>query len=250
MIIAWRDAIAAATLTASAQLADKPVQNAQVNPVVLPWIIPGSAGHVDIDAGGPVEWRVFAALGTNLTPGATVRLQLSNVAAGDGEAHDGGVVSAGVIAGYPQVYLLLDAPVSARYVRLSFADAAVAELWVGRLFGGPAWEPARNRSYGDAIRWEDPSFRDRSQGGQLLMGKRQKHRVLSFQLEFNTKAEMMTNAFELDREAGLTEDVLVMLDPAGYRQQESVFGPLTRSTDLAHWTFQRQRKLFEVEERL
>ncbi len=164
--------------------------------------------------------------------------------------HDAGVVSAGVLAGYPQVYLLLDQALSARYVRLSFADPALAELWIGRLFGGPAWEPVRNRSYGDAIRWEDPSLRDRSQGGQLLMGKRQKHRVLSFQLEFNSKAEMMANAFELDREAGLTEDVLVMLDPAGYRQQESAFGPLTRSTELTHWTFQRQRKLFEIEERL
>jgi hypothetical protein len=250
MIVAWRDAIAAATLTASAQVADKPAQNAQVNPVALPWIVPGSSGHVDVDAGAAVEWRVFAALGTNLTPGATVRLQLSNAAAGDGGVHDTGVVSAGVLPGYPQVYLLLDQALSARYVRLSFADAALPELRIGRLFGGPAWAPARNRSYGDAIRWEDPSLRDRSQGGQLLMGRRRKHRVLSFQLEFNSKAEMMANAFELDREAGLTEDVLVMLDPAGYRQQESVFGPLTRSTELAHWTFQRQRKLFEIEERL
>lgn len=250
MIIAWRDAIAAATLAASAQVADKPVQNAQVNPIALPWIIPGSSGHVDIDAGTPVEWRVLAALGTNLTPSATVRAQLSNVTPGDADVHDSSVLSAGVIAGYPQVYLLLDQALSARYARLSFADPAVAELWIGRLFGGPAWEPARNRSYGDAIRWEDPSLRDRSQGGQLLMGKRQKHRVLSFQLEFNSKAEMMANAFELDREAGTTGDILVMLDPAGYRQQESVFGPLVRSTDLTHWSFQRQRKLFEVEERL
>lgn len=250
MIIAWRDAIAAATLTASAQVADKPVQNAQVNPVALPWIVPGASGHVDVDAGGAVAWRVFAALGTNLTPSATVRLQLSDAAPGGGDAHDSGVLSAGVIAGYPQVYFLLDQAMSARYARLSFADPALAELWIGQLFGGPAWEPARNRSYGDAIRWEDPSLRDRSQGGQLLMGKRQKRRVASFQLEFNSKAEMMANAFELDREAGLTEDVLVMLDPDGYRQQETVFGPLTRSTDLTHWTFRRQRKLFEVEERL
>ena len=250
MIIAWRDAIATATLTACAQVADKPVQNAQVNPVALPWIVPGSSGHVDVDAGAAIQWRVFAALGTNLTPSATVRLQLSGVAAGESDVHDSGVVSAGVIAGYPQVYLLLDQALSARYARLSFADAALSELWIGRLFGGPAWEPARNRSYGDAIRWEDPSLRDRTQGGQLLMGKRQKHRVASFQLEFNLRAEMMANAFELDRQAGVTEDVLVMLDPETYRQQESVFRPLARSTDLTHWTFQRQRKLFEVEERL
>lgn len=250
MIIAWRDRISAAALTASAQVSDKPVQHAQVNPVALPWIIPSSSGHVEIDAGAAVEWRVFAALGTNLTPSATVRLQLSDVAAGDADVHDSGVVAAGVIEGYPQVYLLLDQALSARYARLTFADAALSEIWIGRLFGGPAWEPARNRSYGDAVRWEDPSFRDRAQGGQLLMGKRQKHRVLSFQLEFNSKAEMMANAFELDREAGTTGDVVVMLDPAGYRQQESVFGPLVRSTDLTHWSFQRQRKLFEVEERL
>ena len=60
----------------------------------------------------------------------------------------------------------------------------------------------------------------KSLGRQSIRRPIARFRALEFELAFNSAADMLSNAFEADRLAGITDDLLVMLDPDTYPQQQ------------------------------
>ena len=254
MLMAHLNEYDSCALDASAEVTNLPVENTQVNPLKLPHRVTAASVWVDFDRGSSVNWRLFAVLaagqGNDLTSAATFRLRLSNTATTTGDLHDSGTISAGVITGYPQVYYDIGSNVSARYGRIDLADASLSTIDIGRIFGGPTWEPTRNHSFGRGMSWADDSAKVRSEGGQIIVGAGPRFRVADFALNFNTETEMMANAFEIDRTKGINDDVLVMLDPTGFPQQLSIWGPIIRVTPLALTHNNIVSKRYQVEERL
>lgn len=162
--LAWRNWTARATLTASRQVTQLPVEKLKLQQVGRRYGVSGlSAGdtisHVDLDFGREVPISVAAWLRPRLPfvdelDGASVGLiasdpvrhQFSNVASGQGEVYDSGWIPSGIAAGYG--YHLhfpagLKGEITARYARFSFdaQSRAVAPdnfVWWGWCFYGPA----------------------------------------------------------------------------------------------------------------
>jgi len=250
MIIAHDNEWPAATLTESAQVSSLPAENTQVMPVRKPWRVSATSGYIDADFGAAVSLQDFAMPWSNLTTAATHRIELSTVSAGANDVLDTGTVSAGVLAGYPEVYYSHASALSAQYMRWTFTDATLTFLDIGYIFAGVGWRPTRGPAIGDAVRWADGSDIEETIGGQLLTNTGPRFRVADFELNGNSESEVMTNALELDRLQGITANVLVRLDPTNYPVAKTIFGPLVQATPIIAATFASARKRYSVRQRL
>ncbi len=254
MLIGFNNRLDDATLDASGEVGALPIENLQVNPLKKAWRVASGTAWIDITLAASATMRVFALMaadqGNNLTAAATIRIRCSDISTTTGDILDTGVISAGVIAGYPHVYHVHTAEISAKFCRIDIVDSSLSVIDIGKGYVGPVWEPTRNHSFGRGASWADNSNRVRSEGGQIITGTGARFRVFDFALDFNSEAEMMTNAFELDREKGINDDILVMLDPDTFSQKLSLFGPVVRVTPLLRRDGGIASKRYQVEERL
>lgn len=262
LLLAWLNRADEAVLTAGSQADTLPVQNLQSPHLSTRWRSDGvTTTYIDADFGASVAIGVIALLGTNLTAAATKRIRLSNTAPSTGDLLDTGTVAAGISDLYRNLFHVLAAPVTARYMRLDLDDAAAVDpqtgtgaagfLEAGRLVAAPAFRPGRNYSYEWGPQWIDPSAKTRSEGGQIFIDRRPRYRALSFALDMLTEAEALGQAFELDRAAGASADVLAIPQPDGsYLSETAVWGPLAQQTPLLNHAHGLWKKNYTVEERL
>lgn len=233
MFLAWINKLDAAVLSASGLAATNPVQNLQVNPLSKAARIAGTSMTIDFDYGSGTLWRVFGLLpagqGGDATSAATIRVMLSDAAAGNTDVYDSGTLAAGVKPGLPELWHVLPSALSARYGRIVASDASKTFLDFGRLlgFGGTGfWEPSRRHANGYQVAPLDNTVRSRALGGALHRRGGRVIRRLGFTLNHVPKAEFYDNGLRADLESGLTGSVLVMLDPVNFRQEETVWGPV------------------------
>ena len=250
MIIAHDNKWPAADLTESAQVSALPAENTQVMPVRKPWRVSGTTGYIDADFGANVSLQDFAVPWSNLTTAATHRIELSTVSAGANDVLDTGTVSAGVLTGYPEIYHSHASELSARYMRWTFTDASLSFIDIGFIYAGPGWRPTRGPALGPGVRWADESDIEQTIGGQLLTNTGPRFRIADFEVNGNTEAEMMSNAYELDRVMGLTDNILIRLDPTSFPVVKSVFGPVGQVTPIIAPNFVSARKRYTVRQRL
>ncbi len=252
--LAWINRVDAAVLTASSEVSSLPVADLQSEHLSDIWRTSAAPpAWLGADFGAAVEIGVVGIFGTNLTPTATWRIRLSNVALGNGEVLDTGTIGAGVKAGYRQALHVPAAPLTARYARLDLDDAGLAGLYVqaGRLWAGPLWRPARNFRYGAAPGRTDPSARTPSKGGQIWTDVRAQARAQEFELAALSEAELLDGPLEADRLAGIVKAVLFVPDPAaaeiGRRAVLGLIEDLTPAPLFAHDLY---RKAYRIVERL
>jgi hypothetical protein len=261
LFIAYRNRWDEATISATSELTTLPVSNTQIEHLAQLFRTQSSVTTVTIraDFASACAFDVFAALGTNLTPGATHRLTLSNVSVGAAELLDTSTISASVVTGYPQVYYVLASTISARYASWTFtcssptvSPASVsAYLQFGRIFAASKWTPGVNLQYGWAMGWVDPSRKTKSRGGQTYADTLNKYRVIDLTIDYETEADLYGTALEIDRIAGTTNDILVMRDHEGvYRSQQAVFGMIMELSPIINTNFEIFQKRYVIEERL
>ncbi len=252
-VLAWINAAAAASLSASSEAADLGVNALATDHLAEVWRSADAGPQwVQADFGAPVEIGIIGLFGSNLTAGGLWRVRLGTTA-GSGDLLDTGLVPAGVVPGYGQALHAPAAPVNARHLRVDLDDAGLAGAGyhqAGALWTGPLFRPARNFSYGAAIGWVDSSLRARTRGGQVITDKRPAWRGDSFALEFLSEAEKY-ELLELDRIAGLGGTVLWIREPGGaYQNRDAIRGTLADLTPIAHAERPIHSKSFRIEERL
>lgn len=249
MIILSDDIVESSTVsTANDTLPDLDVQQARRLPVGRPWRVLGTSCTLDFDSGAGNTFKVFAAISTNLTSAATIRVALSNTAAGNNDVYDSGTVNANATKELPNAFHILSSEVTARYGSVTFVDTSREFIDIGRVVGGPAWLPTETADFDQQISVNDASVKLKSITGETLVSFRGKTRRLEFQLSYNTEAEMVSNAFEIDRAKGLTLPILVIADAENELQKLSLYGMIDRSTPLNHWVYQLVRKRYIVSE--
>lgn len=103
----------------------------------------------------------------------------------------------------------------ARYWRIDFDDPLNAEgfVQVGRVFIGPAWQSKNNMSFGASIGWETTTEVQEAYSGSEYFDVKTPFRVARFALNWMTEDEGMSNAFELQRQAGVDKEVMWIHDP-------------------------------------
>lgn len=239
----------ATTLTADAEAADLGVTNLQIRQLGSILRIPAASGYVEWDLGSSKSFKAFSLQGTNLTSAATFRLRLSDTATTTGDILDTGAAGdAQVDDDYGAFYHVLTTALSAQYGRLDIADATLANMDFGRLWGGPMSAPTYDHRHGGENAPLDYSKVGVTEAGQTVVRTGVKARVLSFTMDM-TDAEAFTIARDLDRNAGLSGDVLVMLEPTGsYVSETSALGIVTQASPITTRSFDLRMKSYRVRE--
>lgn len=254
MILAWDNKIDGGSVSTDSALATLPVANVQNKHLAQKWGTQSGvkSAYVLVDLGSSLSCSVLAFLGTNLTSAATLRIRCSitDATATGSLEYDSGTVAAGVKSGYGAAYKSFTA-VAARYWRIDIADTTVADnLQIGRVFLGPSWTPSINMQLGASLHTEDPSLKTKSYGGQSHFDELPQVRVLSFTLDYLTKADMYGNAFAMARANGRVRDVLAIPDISDtYLSEEAVFGPCEYS-EIVNDKLGLFRQKYRIEERL
>ncbi|WP_424138680.1 hypothetical protein [Roseomonas chloroacetimidivorans] len=155
-VFSWVNALegAGVSLSASSEAPGLGVQSVLSTTIADVWRsdLGGSATHrIGANLGAAKPLRVFAAAmprdGVLPGPGATWRVRVSNVAIGQSEVLNSGVLPAD--GGRGTLAFLAPATVSGRYVQFSFYGAASDPyLQLGRVWAGEALVTQRNPSYG------------------------------------------------------------------------------------------------------
>jgi hypothetical protein len=102
------------------------------------------------------------------------------------------------------------------YWQIEFNDTSNPDNYVqfGRVFIGPAWQPAYNFNFGQNIGFEDTSDIKYALDGTAYFNERPLLRVANFTLAALNELEAMQSAYEIDRMCGQTKEVVYIYDPA------------------------------------
>lgn len=110
---------------------------------------------------------------------------------------------------------LLPAAKLGRYWRVELSDAGnpAGFVQVGRLFIGPAWQTRINMIYGASLGWETKTEVQEAKGGAEYFAVRTPYRVQKFTLDYMDQDEAFARAFELQRQAGVHQELIFIHDP-------------------------------------
>lgn len=158
-------------------------------------------------------------------------------------------------AGYTAALIhILPANTLARYWRIEIDDTANAAgyVQVGRVFIGPAWQPTNNMSYGLQIAWETKTDIQEAMGGAEYFQRRTPYRVQNIVLDWLSTDEALSNAFEIQRRAGIDAEVLWIYDPDDtvHALRRRWLGRIRKLSPIEHPYLNINKVAFEIKESL
>ncbi len=244
-MIGFPNRIDAATLSGGSWSAGLPLANLQsrvIGKVARTADAALPSTNFDIDLLSSKSIRLFGLVNHNFSLAATYRLRGANISDFSTTVYDSGATFLNVwpvvypytsleweddnwwsgqytaeqITGYmAALIVILPSGTLARYWRLEINDTTNASGYVqiGRPFIGPAWQPTVNMSYGAALGWETKTEIQEALGGAEYFQARTPFRVQRFGLDWMTQDEAFANAFEIQRRAGIDQELLWIHDP-------------------------------------
>lgn len=195
---------------------------------------------VELDMGAGYSCQIVALVGHNLLTTAKWRVRLSNSSTFASTVADSGQINVWpTLAGYGGLpwgvfawgdsltsaergdyaslaIYLMDAAVSARYLRIDLFDSGNTDgfLQVGRAWCGPIYQPSLNMDLDWTIGFEDPSEISRGLGGELNVDERPRYRVATCTLGHIPEDEAMFYLFDyMDRRKGISGDMIFIPQP-------------------------------------
>lgn len=231
IIIGHSDRILDKFVQASSFALGYPPENVGTSQPSQPWRTQNgvTSAYFLLDFGSLQSIDCVAAIATNLSAAATWRVRLSTVdtTGAAGNAHDSGIISAGINTTYRMAVRVFSSTASGRYFRIDFTDASLPYLEIGRAFAGVAFKPTTNFAFGARYEFTDHSKRFDGEGGRSWILRDAVQRGVSFTLDWVTDAERNSHGFNLAVFNGRFRDVLIVLDPASTDLgRDSIFGLL------------------------
>lgn len=155
---------------------------------------------------------------------------------------------------YATLTIILPKAVVARYWRLEIDDSGnkAGYIQAGRVFIGPAWQPSVNPSFGMGTGWETKTDVQTALGGAEYFGRRVPYRVTKFTIDYLTETEGLTQAFDIDRMAGIDQEVFWVHDPNDtvHAQRRQYLGRFQALNPLQYPVFNMTTKAYEIKELL
>lgn len=227
----------------------------------------------DLDIGDRKTISFVALLKHNLTSAATWRVRISNVDTFATTVYDSGTIDiwsrtetlgSSPWGAFPWDgkatpedgdfgFLIFDA-VFGRYVRIDIVDSGNPDGYIqaGRLIVDSPFRPTVNPSYGLQIGYVNPSNKRRSRGGQPWVDRLPQYREMRIPFEAILESQAYGTLYEIDRQAGISGDVFVMLDPDDEinRHRQGFYGTIKNPTPISHDGPNSHSKSFVIEESL
>jgi hypothetical protein len=147
---------------------------------------------------------------------------------------------------------ILPATVFATYWLIEVDDRANLNGYVdiGRLFMAGGWQPSSNYVYGGSLAFETGTSVTQSLAGAEFFDRREPYRVLRCAFEYLPQQEALEQGLEIQRRAGIDQEVFVMADPSDTKNvtRLSFLGRLRSLTALEQVIYQRANLAFEIKE--
>ena len=178
------------------------------------------------------EFDVISVIGTNMTPRATIRIDVS----ADGNTYttiqntrmffpelsvDPGAAPYAVgtdpnmyAPGKPKSLFLSPTVLSWQYIRIILTDSnnPAGFLSVGRIFVGLTWKPKSSLQYGSSFSFFDTGTRDRTDQGALITMDGYSYYGASVKMDFISSNELYNQVFDFNIWRGSTREILACLD--------------------------------------
>lgn len=228
----------------------------------------------DLDIGSRKTLTFVALLNHNMTTNGTWRVRIGNDDTFASTLYDSGTIDiwtqnetlgsspwgAFPFNGISNVddgnfgFILLDTAVYARYIRIDLNDSgnSAGYIQAGRLIVDAPFRPAVNPVYGLSLGYVNPSTKRRSRGGQPWVDRLPQYRQMTIPFAAIRETQAYGSLYELDRQAGISGDVFVMLDPDDItnRHRQSFYGTVREPTSISHDAPDSYSKSFVIEESL
>lgn len=245
-----------AAISASSAVASMPVTNLQDPQRTIMWRST-AVGLQTIDitlAAGEGQTQAFALVDHNLSLAGTVRLQAWSDALGGASqvldttlqpyqptyGYGEQLYGDGLYGGYdiffnglsiadvravlrPILMAQISPALNVRYWRVTISDVSLLYYQAGRVFLGPAWQPAVNFSWGSNKAREQRTRRVTARGGQYYGNPRTGRTQLQFNLDWLDDADRDRLWITYMLQGRDTPFILVMRPVGGYEQESSSF---------------------------
>jgi hypothetical protein len=116
----------------------------------------------------------------------------------------------------PELIHIMPAAKYTRYWLIEFDDSAnpAGYIQIGRMFIGDAWQPTTNMSYeGTSLGWETGTEVQKALSGAKFFNRQFPVRVQKLALNMLDEDEVFSNAFEIQGQGGIDQEVLWIHDP-------------------------------------
>jgi len=139
-----------------------------------------------------------------------------------------------------------------RYWKLEFFDSSNADgyLRIPRLWIGPGWQPPIGISYGANSSFITDTRVDTTLGGRRIYGREPIARTLQFEIRDLREDEALSNAFDIQWEAGIDKQVFFVFNPSdtALMHRRAFLATLERPSALQYPYFNRIHSAFELRE--
>jgi len=237
-----------------------------------------SSTQFTADLGSRKNINVISLIHHNLSNAATWRVRISNAAdfattvvdTGTVDVVDaieaygeldwgaftwGGKPSNAVLAEFnPIAFYFNNDGALGQYVKIEITDTANGDEYIemGRAYIATAFIPTDNVAYGVTASFVDDSRSVMSRGGQVYVDTVPKRRRFGFTFHSMNEAEAYTQANEIQRQKGLSGDVLMALDvdDATNRMRQSAYGRIVDLQPVVHQSVNHFTMAMQIEELL
>ncbi len=256
--IGWQNLSDAGTITATSFAPLMTPDRLKNHHVARKWRALTNTVSLIIDLGAMRTFNSVSLFGLNMTLGGNVRVRASvaDTSGQDGSAYDSSALAGRVNPEFGAFVLCIPSQISARYVRIDLADAALSYMEAGRLVIMNLYTFAFNFSPGWTGQYIDRSRLSESRGGQTRVDADNKYRRREVTFEQITEWEKVNVIDVIDRRNGASVDVLMVFDPdASELGAEAIWGlldptALSQPTVAADGDGYVYSKTFAIKERL
>lgn len=227
---AWVNIAGNGVLTASSAATGMPISLLQQKDVIRHWrSAAGTTAYFDLTFSTTQSADTFSILGTNLTAAGIVRVQLSNVAAGNSEIYDSnsGAVAGQVDPVYQDAHILASSVKSGwKYGRFTLTDTSLSYMEAGFLFIGTRTQLSYNFDYGHQFYPIDPCDHKKTAGGTTdIVPHGPIYRRCVLTVGSLTEAQRWSVFQAIGMTNGRSVPILLILDPSSSNLgRDSVFG--------------------------
>lgn len=234
----------------------------------------------DLDLGKAQQVRVYALVNHNLSSFATYRLRGATDSGFSDVVFDSGAGALvwPIVFPYPlleweddrwwsgrysdeqlqgfyhTLTVILPTATVAQYWRLELSDPSNTDGFVqaGRVFVGPVWQPSKNPSFGLSNAWETNTDVQSALGGAETFQRRVPYRTTKFTFDYLSEDEALTNAYDMDRQAGIDQEVFWIHDPDDtiHAIRRQYLGRFRSLSPLEYPYFNTISKAYEIKELL
>ena len=254
-LFSWVNYADDATFTADSQASTLPASNLSDPIFQKVWRTSGATtAQVIVDFGSSKQVGLVILGGTNISSTDTVRIGLSDTS-GNRDLLDTTATATGLVTGYNLYAYILGSKVTARYLTIDIvatSRTAQGNFQVGRLWASDTFQPGVGIAFGFQDAWIDSSsISVGPRSGVEFIDETFQKRVINFELRFLTETESQDNVKEMQRVAGIRNQIAIVPNPGTSRlQQEALIGRMTQSTPILHPSFNIFSKTFQVRESL